>query len=99
MEHKTRKGFFKQQFPPLKKLLKYTVIHSSQSIEQDKVRRYSLSQDFRYLEELLKKAVIHPSQFVEYNQLAAFNISLTDFPWSQTTQPLNLSFSSLFRRI
>ena len=79
MEHKTRKGFFKQQFPSLRKLLKHTVIHSSQSIEQDKIRRYSLNQDFRYLEELLKKAVIHPSQFIEHDQLVAFNISLTGF--------------------
>jgi len=79
MEHKTRKGFFKQQFPSLRKLLKNTVIHSSQSIEQDKIRRDSLNQDFCYLEELLKKAVTHPSQFIEHDQLAAFNISLTDF--------------------
>jgi hypothetical protein len=79
MEHKTRKGFFKQQFPSLRKLLKYKVIHSSQSIEQDKTRRDSLKHDFCYLEELLKKAVTYPSQSIEHDQLAAFNISLTDF--------------------
>jgi hypothetical protein len=80
MEHKTRKGFFKQQFPSLRKLLKYIVTHSSQSIEHDKIRRDSLNQDFCYLEKLLKKTVTHPSQFIEHDQLAAFNISLTDFP-------------------
>ena len=79
MEHKTRKGFFKQQFPSLRKLLKYIVTRSSQSIEHDKIRRDSLNQDFCYLDGLLKKTVVHPSQFIEHDKLAAFNISLTDF--------------------